>query len=151
MQSLHFVQLILLLYTLCYDLIMFINKETDYAIRIVRNLNHESLSQLDRIAERENISLPMAKKVVRELKNSGLVKSKSGINGGYYLTKPLHELFLLDIYGIMNNHTDINKCLADENLCPFSSTGACKVHKELIRIQEVIHEELKSTPLSELA
>lgn len=136
---------------MCYYLDMFINRETDYAIRIVRNLTHDSLSQIEHVAKKEDITLTMAHKVCRVLKQHGLVLSKSGVNGGYYLSRPLNEITLFDVYGVMNNVTDINLCLMDKQQCPFASTGVCKVHQELNRIQAVIHEELKSKPLSELA
>lgn len=129
---------------------MFINRETDYAIRIVRNLTHDSLSQIEKIADKENVSLTMAHKVCRSLKKGGIINSKSGINGGYYLNKPLSELTLYDVYGAINDVTDINKCLMDKDLCTFSSLGICKVHDELNRIQSVIVDELKRKSLAEL-
>lgn len=129
---------------------MFINRETDYAIRIVRNLNHENVSSIEDIAKREQISLTMAHKICRILKKNDVVHSKSGVNGGYMLRRPLHELTLFDVYGAMNDVTEINACLADPELCPFSKNGICKVHLELNRLQAMIHEEMKRKPISEL-
>ena len=129
---------------------MFVNRETDYAIRIVRNLNENELSQIENISSKENISITMAHKVARILKNSGVISSKSGINGGYYLNRPLSEITLFDVYGAMNGTADINACIADKELCPFAQTSSCKVHSELCRIQAILHEELKRKPISEL-
>ena len=129
---------------------MFINRETDYAIRIVRNLTHDSLSQIENIAKKEDVSLTMAHKICRTLKNKELISSKSGINGGYYLNRPLNEITLFDVYGAINEVADINKCLMDKDLCPFAKSGICKVHDELNRIQSVIHDELKSKSIADL-
>ena len=129
---------------------MFINRETDYAIRIVRNLDQNNLSQIENIANKEDISINMAHKICRILKQKNFINSKSGINGGYYLNKPLDELTLFDIYGAMNDVVDINQCLMDKDSCPFSSLGICKVHDELNRIQDVILEELQKKTLNEL-
>ena len=129
---------------------MFINRETDYAIRIVRNLTHDSLSQIEPIAEKEEVSLTMAHKICRVLKKGGIIDSKSGIKGGYYLNKPLDELTLFDVYGAMNEVTEINKCLKDKDLCPFARSGICKVHEELNRIQSVVYDELRRKTLSEI-
>lgn len=129
---------------------MFINRETDYAIRIVRNLTHDSLSQIESIAEKEEVSLTMAHKICRVLKKGGIIDSKSGIKGGYFLNKPLDELTLFDVYGAMNEVTEINKCLKDKDLCPFARSGICKVHEELNRIQSVVYDELRRKTLSEI-
>ena len=129
---------------------MFVNRETDYAIRIVRNLSEDELSQIDTISQKENISVTMAHKVARILKNNGVINSKSGVNGGYYLNKPLSEITLFDLYGAMNASADINACIMDEKLCPFAKTPMCKVHDELCRIQDILHDELKKKSISEL-
>ena len=129
---------------------MFVNRETDYAIRIVRNLDDNELSQIDTISQKENISVTMAHKVARKLNNKGVIDSKPAVNGGYYLNRPLSEITLFDVYGAMNTTADINACIADRDLCPFAQTEACKVHSELCRIQDILHEELKKKPISEL-
>lgn len=129
---------------------MFINRETDYAIRIVRNLHHEELSQIESVAEKENISLTMAHKVCRVLKKKGVINSKAGINGGYTLNRPLEDITLFDVFGAMNDVVEINDCLVDVENCPFAKSGVCNVHHELNRIQSVLHEELKSKSIADL-
>jgi len=129
---------------------MFINRETDYAIRIVRNLHHEDLSQIESIVQKENISLTMAHKVCRQLKKKDIINSKSGVNGGYHLNKPLEDISLFDVYGAMNDVVAINDCLIDVENCPFAKSDICKVHHELNRVQAILLEELKSKSIAEL-
>ena len=129
---------------------MFVNRETDYAIRIVRNLDDNELSQIDTISQKENISVTMAHKVARKLKNKGVIDSKPGVNGGYYLNRPLSEITLFDVYGAMNDVVAINDCLIDVENCPFAKSDICKVHHELNRVQALLLEELKSKSIAEL-
>ena len=129
---------------------MLVSRETDYAIRIVRNLNHTDVKSIEEVASKELVTLPMAHKVCRRLKKKGIIQSKRGIDGGYSLVKPLEDISLFDVYAAMNDVVEINQCLADPESCVFAVNGICKVHNELNRIQNVVIEELKCKPMSEL-
>ena len=129
---------------------MFITRETDYAIRIVRNLSHDNVKSIAEIIDKEYIPNAMAYKVARLLNKAGILKSKSGVNGGYYLSKPLEETTLYDIYVAMNKNPSINECLNKPDSCPINNKRGCGVHRELARVQEILFEELQKTPISKM-
>ena len=129
---------------------MFITRETDYAIRIVRNLSNDKITSISDIIEKEHLPNAMAYQVARLLNKAGLVLSKSGISGGYYLSRPLNEISLFDVYVAMNKNPAINECLINPMECPINKEVGCGVHKELLRVQNILFDELKKTPISEM-
>ena len=72
------------------------------------------------IAETEGISIPYASKIMRKLRQGGLVKASRGRTGGYYLTKSPDEITLsealtvLDGPLIADNHCDLYPGLKTE-------------------------------------
>lgn len=130
---------------------MLITRETDYAIRILRNLNMDTVMSIHDIAPKELITVTIAHKVARILHKKGLIKSKRGVSGGYTLGRPLNEITLLDVYLAMDNSPYINACLDPEEHCPLDKKRrGCGVHQELYRIQNILHEELQRHNLDEI-
>lgn len=129
---------------------MLITREVDYAIRIVRNLNTNEYKSIVDIAKKEYMTETIAHKVARILHKKGVIDSKRGIDGGYSLNKSLDELTLYDIYLAIIDKPAINECLLEGKICPVNIERGCGVHKELKRIQNVLFEEFKKTPISHM-
>ena len=130
---------------------MLITREVDYAIRIVRNLNTKEYKNIIDIAKKEYMTETIAHKVARILHKKGVVESKRGVDGGYCLSKSLDELTLFDIYIAIVDKPAINECLLEGRECPINKETGCGVHKELRRIQDVLFEEFKKTPISHMS
>ena len=130
---------------------MLFTKESDYALRICRNLTLDTTTSIRGIAVLENISIPNAHKVARKLEKGGIIESVRGQSGGYKLVKSLDELTLLDVYKVMEPDLAINECLKDDYICVNNVDGQCGVHKELQRIQDILFKELSSKSLSDVA
>lgn len=126
---------------------------TDYAIRVIRaiSLDEEETVTSIKIAEKENIQNPILMKVLRKLNQHGIVKSSRGrgdSRGGFSLVKSPKEITLLDIISIMEEDVYINECVKDSGICCNSIN--CKVHKEFLRINDVIRMELSRRSIYEI-
>ncbi len=120
---------------------MLINKECDYAFRLVRNMNNNKLVSISSIVDKEQLTLSMAYKVARKLEKGGLISSVRGNAGGYMLARSPKDITLLDVYRIMEPDTGITHCM--DNHCPLNTDASyCKVHRELERIQEALYTEM---------
>ena len=53
---------------------MFITRESDYAMRVVRALMGETRLSVSEICEREAITAPFAYKILKKLQNAGIVE-----------------------------------------------------------------------------
>ena len=130
---------------------MFFTRETDYAIRLLRNLSEDTPTSIARIAACEHISNAIGYKVARKLEKSGLIRSTRGSAGGYRLARPLAEITLLDVYHIMDPQSVLNECLKDGNCCPNNTEGCpCKIHGELVRVEGILHKALSERSLAEI-
>lgn len=129
---------------------MLITREVDYGVRIVRNLNTTEFRNIVDIAKKEKMTETIAHKIARTLQRKGLIQSRRGISGGYALAKSLDELTLYDVYVAIVEKPAINECLLEGSECPINNAQGCGVHRELRRIQDVLFEELKKTPISHM-
>ena len=77
---------------------MFITRESDYAMRVVRALMGETRLSVSEICEREAITAPFAYKILKKLQNAGIVEGYRGVHGGYALKRDPADLTLYDIY-----------------------------------------------------
>ena len=66
---------------------MFITRESDYAMRVIRALMWEPRLSVSEICERESITAPFAYKILKKLQNAGLVEGYRGVHGGYALKR----------------------------------------------------------------
>ncbi len=79
---------------------MRLSTKTRYGVRAVFDIafhNQGGPTQAKDIARREDIPLRYLEQIFQDLKRAGLVDSKRGPRGGYYLRKPPEEIKLGDI------------------------------------------------------
>lgn len=128
---------------------MLFTKESDYAIRIVRALKDEEKLTIKTICERELLPEAFAYKIIKKLAKSEIVEIKRGANGGYSLKKDLNELTLYDVIIAVDPDFAVMECI--HSFCNRNgSNGMCKVHKELIFIQNQVEMLLKRRNLEEI-
>lgn len=130
---------------------MFITKECDYAVRIVRALHDGEKKTVQEICEMEQIPKPYTYKILKKLENNKIVDIYRGAEGGYVLALPVSELTLLDVFKAVEGDSPITACLQDNFECPKNSNGnSCRVHTEFDAIQTMMIKSLERKTLAEL-
>ena len=82
---------------------------TDYALRCMLYLaGKEGLSSSTEIGEAVGLNKIFVQKVLRILRDAGLVTSTHGVTGGYRLAKRAKEIVLLDIILLFEKTMKIN-------------------------------------------
>lgn len=128
---------------------MIITKKSDYAIRICRALEDGEIHNVTEICEKENVPRAFAYKILRELEMNDMVKSERGNKGGYYLNISLGDITLYDIVSLLEDDVAITHCMKRD--CERNSTDEpCQVHKELLRVQKIMEDELKKKKIREI-
>jgi Rrf2 family protein len=91
-----------------------LSKKSKYAIKaLVALAKRSKTSQLMRIAEiskAEKIPQKFLETILLDLKNHGILGSKLGINGGYFLLKPADQIFLTDVIRFTNGPIALIPC-----------------------------------------
>jgi len=128
-----------------------IRRNTDYALRAMLNLAKNSQNgpvSTRRIAVDEDISYPLACKLMQRLKKTALVKSSMGPAGGFELARTPSRINLLQIIQLIQGPVKLNRCLLSSGGCPLKKN--CPISKKLFGLQQVIEDTLKKTTLAEL-
>ena len=123
---------------------MYINLESDYAVRIVSFLCRDGMKyDAKTIAENTGVTLRFALKILRKLVAAGIVKSYKGTQGGYKIAKPADEITLLDVIETMEGRYCFSRCLNEEHSCGDWCSGmGCKVQRVYSKITDQVREEL---------
>ena len=130
---------------------MFLTKECDYGVRIIRALADGEKKIVELICETEHVPGQYAYKILKKLERAGLVQSVRGRNGGYMLHKMLHEITLFDIVTAIDDNLYVFECLRKGHDCVNNnSESPCSVHSEFNRIQNAIKAEMSRNSMQDL-
>jgi len=131
---------------------MFLTKECDYGVRVIRALADETKKTVDVIATEQHIPKKYAYKIVKKLEQGGFVYSIRGRGGGYRINKPLNSFTLVDIVASIDSDRYVNECLRDESTCTFKHDpeGKCLVHLELAKLQDLVMSALNAKTMDQI-
>ena len=123
---------------------------TDYAIRAVICLaaNGGSMCSTD-IAERMGIPPKYLINICVTLREAGLISSRKGAEGGYFLAKDPRDLTLLDVVRAMESTILINRCMEEDRLCSHGTVDTCLTRKVYLKTQEALEQSL-SVPITDI-
>ena len=104
------------------------------------------------IADRENISVKFLEQILLTLKNAGLLHSKMGVGGGYYLAKSPHDITLGQIERILDGPLAPIRCVSqtayEPCACPDEKT--CGLRMVMLDVRNAIANILDKTTLAEV-
>jgi Rrf2 family protein len=128
-------------------------KKNQYALRAIFELaKHEGKGpkKISEIAEVQSIPLRFLEVILSQLKGSGLVDSKRGFYGGYYLTRSPDKISVGDVLRFMDKAAESDNCPAcvSKGNCPFS--GNCAFSHMWHRVNDAIFEIYDSTSIRDL-
>ncbi len=132
--------------------IMLINRETDYALRILRSLSDKSPQKMQDISEDQHIPSQYIYKITKKLFNAGYVEIKQGRTGGCYIVCDLSEVTLLDIMKATGDDLVINACMSKDFDCTWKDKkdSVCTVHNHLQTLDATLRNCLSSVTISKL-
>lgn len=139
---------------------MRLSKRGEYGIRAMIALaectekrNAPQLMQIKEISLREQISPKFLEQILLTLKNAGLLHSKMGVGGGYYLAKPAKEIALGQIFRVLDGPVAPIKCVSQMAYepcgCPDEET--CGLRLVMGDVRNAIADILDHTSLGDVA
>ncbi|MCU0444775.1 MAG: Rrf2 family transcriptional regulator [Microscillaceae bacterium] len=108
-----------------------LSKKTKYALNalvyLAKHANKEPIL-ISEIAEKEHIPKKFLEAILLDLKNAGMLNSKKGKGGGYYLLRPPEEVNLADVIRLFDGAIGLLPCVThkyyercdecqNENIC----------------------------------
>ena len=133
-----------------------LSKKTKYGIKALTFLaKQESKTpvQIATISKSENISLKFLESILLTLRKNGLLGSKKGKGGGYYLLKDPSQILMTSIYRILEGPISMVPCVSLNFYekcedCPDENT--CAVHKLMIQVRDNTLQIFRNTTLADL-
>lgn len=124
---------------------------TDYAIRIILFLSMESgVVSSKELADKLGMTQNMVLKIGKDLNAEKLIKSTTGVDGGFQLIKDPDEIRLLDVIKITEPTIQINRCLEKDHYCSRNATDTCPVRKVYCTMQKLFEDSLKNVTFKDL-
>ena len=109
--------------------------------------------QISDIAKQENIPQRFLESILLELKKMGILGSKLGKTGGYYLIKSPDDVSLLDIFRHFEGTVAMMYCVSEKayqpcEFCRIEET--CKIRHVFKEIRDTTYDILQDATLSSL-
>jgi Rrf2 family protein len=130
-----------------------INRQTDYAVRVVLALakhgEGERRSSAD-IQQEMLIPKSFMSRIVAQLSREGLINTFPGRDGGLSLPRPASQITLKDVVDVFEGPILLSECMQvkGENDCPFQSN--CPVRTKWGRVQVAMLREMASITFEDL-
>jgi len=134
-----------------------LSKKTKYGIKALTFLarcEESNPVQISEISKKENISHKFLESILLTLKKAGVLGSKKGKGGGYYLRKLPAEIQMTEVIRVLEGPIAMVPCVSlnfyekcDD--CP--DEKLCSVHKLMIEVRDNTLAVLRNTTLADLA
>lgn len=103
---------------------MNVNIKTIYALIALADIalrKTGTMIKASDVADKYGIPPRFLETTLNELKTKGIINSRRGVNGGFFITKQTSEITLLDIIRVTESSEKIFECstLPNKNLCVF--------------------------------
>ena len=129
-----------------------INRQTDYAIRVILALakqGQDAMVPTSKIQKETLIPKALAARIVADLAKGGFIITYPGRDGGLKLARAAAEINLREIVEHIEGKFLLSECLHGGGTCPFDHS--CPVRTRWGRLQALIVSELENTTFAELA
>ena len=108
---------------------MKINTRARYAVRLMADIHKYGKGEivpLKNVAKRQGLSRQYLSQLTVPLKTAGLLKSVSGMNGGYKLSRDGSKIKILEILEAIEGPVSIIDCLSEEDECIKNDVCECR-------------------------
>lgn len=136
---------------------MKLSKRGEYGIKALLDLASgdpdHNVVQIREIADREKIPIKFLEQILLTLKNAGLLHSRLGVSGGYYLARPADEITLGQIVRTLDGTLAPIRCVSkiayERCVCPDEET--CGLRLVMLDVRNAIADILDNTTLADVA
>jgi len=112
----------------------------------------ENLVQLKHIAEQEHIPTKYLEQILLTLRHAGLLHSRLGVRGGYFLAKPAGQINLGQIVRILDGPLAPVNCVSQSayDPCDCPDEATCGLRLAMLDVRNQISEVLDNTTLADI-
>jgi Rrf2 family protein len=129
---------------------MVLTKRVNYGIRGLLNLaRNNKQSFLRKISQDEQIPESYLAKIFQVFVQRGILESKKGPNGGFYLSKDLRELSVGLVVECLEGEPNLSKCPFSDSM-PCENKEGCMIYTTWRRTEEERFNALRNITLANI-
>ncbi len=129
-----------------------IKRNTGYGLRALLHMAaHRDVEAFtaEELAETADTTTDFMHKIMRSLKDAGVVTARRGPSGGFAFERPPEEITVLDVVDAVQGPFQVNRCVIGLGVCPRS--GHCPLRPTWLRVQEELEAGLGARTIAQIA
>ncbi|MDG1913411.1 MAG: Rrf2 family transcriptional regulator [Crocinitomix sp.] len=133
-----------------------LSKKTKYAFHALTFLGKQELRKpilISEVAERTSVPKKFLESILLELRKAGVLNSKMGKGGGYYLLKDAEDIMLADVIRMFNGPIALLPCASlnyYESCTECVDEVSCGLNKMMIEVRDETLKILEKKSLQDM-
>ena len=134
-----------------------LSKKTKYGIKALTFLAKQDRNipvSIGTISKSETISVKFLESILLSLRKAGVLGSKKGKSGGYYLLKEASEIKMTTVMRVLEGPIAMIPCVSlnfYEKCSDCPDENACAVHKIMLKVRDNTLDIFRNTTLADLS
>jgi Rrf2 family protein len=135
---------------------MKLSKRGEYGLKALIDLasqeDPQTLIQIRDIAERQQIPVKFLEQIMLAMKNGGILRSRAGLGGGYYLARPASEITLGQVVRLLDGPLAPIACVSQMayERCVCDDETTCGLRLAMLDVRNAIADILDQTTLADV-
>jgi Rrf2 family protein len=136
---------------------MKLTKRGEYGLKALIDLaaqdDPQAATQIKDIAQRQQIPVKFLEQILLTLKNAGVLRSRAGVGGGYYLAKEPSEITLGQVVRILDGPLAPIPCVSQMayERCVCADEATCGLRLAMLDVRNAIANILDQTTLADVS
>ncbi len=136
---------------------MKLTKRGEYGLKALIDLaaqaDPQAATQIKEIAQRQQIPVKFLEQILLTLKNAGVLRSRAGVGGGYYLAKPPAEITLGQVVRVLDGPLAPISCVSQTayERCVCEDEATCGLRLAMLDVRNAIADILDRTTLADVS
>ncbi len=136
---------------------MKLTKRGEYGLKALIDLaaqeDPQAATQIKDIARRQQIPVKFLEQILLTLKNAGVLRSRAGVGGGYYLAKPPSEITLGQVVRMLDGPLAPIPCVSQTayERCVCADEATCGLRLTMLDVRNAIADILDQTTLADVS
>jgi Rrf2 family protein len=136
---------------------MKLTKRGEYGLKALIDLaaldDPQAATQIKDIARRQQIPVKFLEQILLTLKNAGVLHSRAGVGGGYYLAKPPAEITLGQVVRLLDGPLAPIPCVSQMayERCVCEDEATCGLRLAMLDVRNAIADILDQTTLADVS
>ncbi len=132
-----------------------LSKKTQYAFKALIYLSEHAVDGpvlISEISEKKNIPLKFLENILLELRKAGILESKKGKGGGYYLAVDPRKVTLAKVMRLLDGPIALLPCVSLNfyEKCKDCDEKICGLNRMMIQVRDATLKILESKTLADL-